>query len=324
MDADPTLDIQDLSIHFLTPRGHLKALRNVDLRVPTRQVVGVVGESGCGKSTLIHAVMRLLAENAQVTKGRVLFEGRDILSMGAAELRQIRGNRISMIFQDPMTSLNPVLTIGRQLIDTLYREKIGRSAKRQRVVDMLGTVGIPDPESRMGQYPHHFSGGMRQRITIAMALLANPSLLIADEPTTALDATLEVQVIHLLQDLQKRIGCSIMFVSHHLNVVAELCDHVLVMYAGTAVENGKVKDIFERPAHPYTQALLQCDPAVIAERTRRLPTIPGELPSLVHLPRGCIFAGRCARHTDVCLKAAPEKVVLSDTHYAFCHYATET
>ena len=200
-----------------------------------------------GKSTLILAVMQLLAENAQVSSGEIWFEGNDLLKVEKQKLRNIRGNRISMIFQDPMTSLNPVRNIGKQLIDTLYREKISRTEKKQRVINMLQTVGIPDSEARMGQYPHHFSGGMRQRITIAMALLANPALLIADEPTTALDATLEVQIINLLKDLQKRIGCAILFVSHHLNVIAELCDYVMVMYAGEAIEYGTAKEIFTRP-----------------------------------------------------------------------------
>jgi len=316
--TDPVLDIKDLSIDFLTPRGRLKALRNLDLTIPAKQVIGVVGESGCGKSTLILAVMRLLAGNAVVTGGRIQFEGRDILEMSPRELRNIRGTRISMVFQDPMTSLNPVRSIGNQMMDTLYRENMSRSDKRKRILEMLGTVGISDPGGRIHQYPHHFSGGMRQRITIAMALLANPALLIADEPTTALDATLEVQVIHLLKDLQKRIGCSILFVSHHLNVIAELCDHVMVMYAGTAVELGTVHDIFNHAAHPYTRALLKCDPAVIAEKTRMLPTIPGEIPSLVKLPGGCIFAGRCAESTETCQKRTPEKIFLSDTHYVAC------
>ena len=316
--SDFALDVKNLSIQFETHKGQIKALRSVNLRIPQKKVVGVVGESGCGKSTLILAVMRLLAENAQVGSGEIWFEGNDLLKAGKQKLRNIRGNRISMIFQDPMTSLNPVRNIGKQLIDTLYREKISRAEKKQRVINMLQTVGIPDPQDRMGQYPHHFSGGMRQRITIAMALLANPALLIADEPTTALDATLEVQIINLLKDLQKRIGCAILFVSHHLNVIAELCDYVMVMYAGEAIEYGTVKEIFTRPSHPYTQALLRCDPAVITEKTRNLPTIPGEIPSLVHLPEGCIFVNRCTYKTDRCLKVSPESKRLTNTHFATC------
>ena len=230
--TNPVLQIKNLTMDFLTPRGPLHALRRLNLEVPAGEVVGVVGESGCGKSTLISAIIRLMAENAVIVDGEIFFESDSLLELSEDRMRQLRGDRISMVFQDPMTSLNPVLTIGKLMTDIQYRDHIGRAEKRKRAVDMLAKVGIPDPEGRLKQYSHHFSGGMRQRITIAMALLANPALLIADEPTTALDATLEVQIIHLLKELQENIGCSILFVSHHLNVIAELCDRVLVMYAG--------------------------------------------------------------------------------------------
>ncbi|MGX7877130.1 ABC transporter ATP-binding protein [Mesorhizobium sp. ORM6] len=219
-------------------------------------------------------VMGLLPENAQVTAGSIIFERRDLLTLTAQARRSLMGDRLSMIFQDPMTALNPVRTIESQMIDIQHHEQRGRSEKRDRAVDMLKRVGIPDRQSRIGNYPHQFSGGMRQRICIAMALLVKPALLIADEPTTALDATLEVQIIHLLKDLQREIGCSILFVSHHLGVVAELCDRVAVMYAGEVVEHGPVRDIFHSPGHPYTRALLECDPGRIKQRTRTLPTIP--------------------------------------------------
>jgi oligopeptide/dipeptide ABC transporter ATP-binding protein len=303
---------------FLTPRGRLHALRRVDLDVPPGEVVGVVGESGCGKSTLISAVIRLMSENADIVQGEIMFEGRSLLGLSREKMRRLRGDRISMVFQDPMTSLNPVLTIGRMMTDIQYRDKISRAEKRKRAADMLGRVGIPDPEGRLDQYSHHFSGGMRQRITIAMALLANPALLIADEPTTALDATLEVQIIHLLKELQENIGCSILFVSHHLNVIAELCDRVTVMYAGEAVESGSVRDIFHRPAHPYTRALLECDPAIIKKKTRHLPTIPGEIPDLIDLPRGCIFAARCPLVVDDCRRETPPLIDVAPGHYAAC------
>jgi len=316
--TDPVLHIDNLSMDFLTPRGPLHALRSVSLTVPKGEVVGVVGESGCGKSTLISAVIRLLAENAVVVEGKILFEGESLLGLSKERMRQLRGDRISMVFQDPMTSLNPVLTIGRMMSDIQYRDSISRSEKKKRAIEMLAKVGIPDPEGRLNQYSHHFSGGMRQRITIAMALLANPGLLIADEPTTALDATLEVQIIKLLRELQENMGCSILFVSHHLNVIAELCDWVMVMYAGESVEHGSVRDIFHRPAHPYTRALLQCDPAIIHEKTRFLPTISGEIPDLVNLPNGCIFAERCPRVIPECLDAKPALVEMGSDHAAAC------
>jgi oligopeptide/dipeptide ABC transporter ATP-binding protein len=323
MATGPVLRVDNLSVNFRTPRGPLQALRNVDLTIPDRRVSGVVGESGCGKSTLISAIIRLMSDNADIVSGSIDFQGRDLLKRTKKEMRAILGDRISMVFQDPMTSLNPVHTIGRQMTDIQYRDRIGIAEKRKRAVEMLASVGIPDPGSRLGQYPHHFSGGMRQRITIAMALLASPNLLIADEPTTALDATLEVQIIHLLKELQERIGCAILFVSHHLNVIAELCDDVTVMYAGVVVESGTVRDIFHRPAHPYTMALLKCDPAVIQEKSEMLPTIPGEIPDLVDLPQGCIFASRCPEVGEICLEGPPPMVEVSPGHLAACVRRTE-
>jgi len=318
---DNVLEIRGLNVEFTTERGRVRALREVDLTVPRGSIVGVVGESGCGKSTMINSIIGLLAHNATVTSGSILFEGADLLQKTERELRDIRGTRISMVFQDPMTALNPVLSIGTQMIDIQYRDPISKAKKRQRSVEMLNRVGIPDPASRLDNYPHQFSGGMRQRIAIAMALQAEPALLIADEPTTALDATLEVQIIHRLQDLQRSMGCSILFISHHLGVIAELCDYVVVMYGGEVVERGTVRDIFHRPSHPYTFKLLECDPARIAETTRSLPTIPGDIPDLAELPRGCIFADRCERSLDVCRAEAPTITQFAEHHWARCHLA---
>ena len=315
------LEVRGLNVEFSTARGRLKALRNVDLDVPAASVVGVVGESGCGKSTLAGAVMRLLAENTRITSGEVRFEGEDLLKASGARMRAIRGERISMVFQDPMTSLNPVLAIGTQMVDIQYRRARRREEKTARAVEMLRRVGIPDAERRMAHYPHQFSGGMRQRIAIAMALETEPTLLIADEPTTALDATLEVQIIHRLKELQSSMGCAILFISHHLGVVAELCDYVVVMYGGEVVERGTVRDIFHRPGHPYTERLLECDPALIAERSRALPTIPGDIPDLVALPKGCIFAPRCPKALEVCAGIAPSEVRLAPGHRTRCHLA---
>jgi peptide/nickel transport system ATP-binding protein len=319
MGTNNLLEINNLNVEFATERGQLRALRNIDLAVPKGSIVGVVGESGCGKSTMINSIIGLLAHNAAITSGSIEFEGSNLLKKSTREFRDIRGTRISMVFQDPMTALNPVLSIGTQMIDIQYRDPINKAQKKQRSIEMLNRVGIPDPESRLKNYPHQFSGGMRQRIAIAMALQAEPALLIADEPTTALDATLEVQIIHRLKELQHSMGCSILFISHHLGVIAELCDFVVVMYGGEVVERGSVRDIFHRPSHPYTRKLLECDPARIAETTRSLPTIPGEIPDLADLPQGCIFSDRCDCRIDICSTSAPPDFEFEPDHWARCH-----
>ena len=313
------LDIQDLSISFRTARGTVRALRHVDLKIPSNKVVGIVGESGCGKSTLIWTVLQLLAPNAIVESGKVLFEGQDLLTKSENELSSsIRGQRISTIFQDPMTALNPVISIGTQMTDIQYRLKTSMAQKRERAAEMLASVGIPDPMERLDEYPHQFSGGMRQRICIAMALMMNPPLLIADEPTTALDVTLEAQIIHLMRELQRDFECSMMFVSHNLGLIAELCDEVVVMYAGEVVEQGDVRNLFHNAQHPYTQMLLECDPARIEKRMRNLPTISGSVPDMIDLPPGCIFAPRCPKAYDPCLKVPPATYDVRSDHSARC------
>ena len=326
MAIDNVLEVRGLNVEFRTERGQLKALRNVDLSVPSGAIVGVVGESGCGKSTMINSIMQLLAPNAQVTSGTIHFEGSDLLKKNDKEIRAIRGNRISMVSQDPMIALNPVLTIGTQMIDIQYRDNISKADKRARSAQMLQRVGIPDAAQRLNNYPYQFSGGMRQRIAIAMALQAEPSLLIADEPTTALDATLEVQIIHRLRELQQSIGCSILFISHHLGVIAELCDFVVVMYGGEVVEQGTVRDIFHHADHPYTKKLIECDPARMPEITRIQPTIPGEVPDLANLPLGCIFSDRCELAFDLCQKQQPADHESTPGHWSRCHLhaATQT
>jgi peptide/nickel transport system ATP-binding protein len=317
------LAVEGLSVDFRTTAGRLHALRDVWLEVPRGKIVGLVGESGCGKSTLVGALLRLLAANGEVTAGRIDFDGRDLLELGPAAMQALRGDRISVVFQDPMTALNPVLSIGTQMINIQYRAGVSRAAKRQRAAVMLAKVGIADGEQRLDQYAHEFSGGMRQRICIAMALMAEPDLLIADEPTTALDATLEVQMIGLIRDLQRDFGCSILFISHHLGVIAELCDEVTVMYAGEVVERGSVRDIFHRARHPYTRKLLECDPARIKQATRHLPVIPGDLPDLVGLPGGCVFRERCPLAIPLCTTQHPAPQRLGERHLAACHRATE-
>jgi oligopeptide/dipeptide ABC transporter ATP-binding protein len=271
------------------------------------EIVGIVGESGCGKTTVSSALMRLLPPNGEITSGRALFKGRDLFSLSEEAMRGLRGRELAMIFQDPLTSLNPTFTIGTQLVDVEKAHVRGRAdgdELRRRAMEMLEQVGIPDVRERIEDYPHQFSGGMRQRIMIAMALLLEPALLIADEPTSALDVTLEAQILELLRRLRETHGAAILFISHDLGVIAQLCDRVVVMYAGRAVEQADVVSIFERPKHPYTQALL----AAIPSHRRRgdpLATIPGRVPSLAALPPGCKFVGRCPHAREVCREHEP-------------------
>ena len=303
------LAVSDLNVHFATEGGDLHALRDVSFVVPERRVVGVVGESGCGKSTLINAILGLLADNGRVSGGTIGFEGHDLTKLGPRQMQNLRGLRISTVFQDPMGALNPVISVGRQMRNIQYRSDLAKSGKDARSADLLRRVSIPDPEAALDRYPHEFSGGMKQRIAIAMALMMEPALLIADEPTTALDATLEVATIELLKDLQEQIGCSVLFISHHLGVIAELCDDVVVMYAGEVVERGTTREVFRNPGHPYTARLLECDPARQSGRIRELPTIPGEIPDLHQRPPGCIFAPRCILRADECEQAPPDRTL---------------
>jgi peptide/nickel transport system ATP-binding protein len=318
------LEVQGLSVRFRTPRGPVLALRNVSVEVPRGSVVGLVGESGSGKSTLALAVMGLMSGNATITEGSLRFAGRDLLGLRPQELQALRGERLSMVFQDPMTSLNPVRAIGLQMTDIQYRERgLPAAAKWRKAADMLRRVGIPDPERQLRRYPHEFSGGMRQRIAIAMGILERPELLIADEPTTALDVTLEAQIVQLLRDLRREFNTSILFISHNLGLIAELCDFVVVLYAGEVVEQGTVRDIFHRPQHPYTQALLECDPARIAEIRRELPTITGDVPNLLRIPAGCVFAPRCPKVFERCRVEHPADHAAGPAHLARCHLVTE-
>ena len=317
----PLLDIRNLSVDFRTPRGRVHALRDVSFTVPRGKVVGIVGESGSGKSTVIWTLIRLLAGNAVIEGGSAVFDGRDVFGLSESAMMDVRGEQISLVFQDPMTSQSPVLSYARQMTDVLYRRRgMGMAEKRARAVEMMRRVGIPDPESRIAQYPHQFSGGMRQRAGIAMALLMDPMLLVADEPTTALDVTMEAQIIHLIRELRRELEATIVVVSHNLGLIAELCDEVVVMYAGEVVETGGVREIFHRAAHPYTRALLECDPARERTRSRRLAVIPGDVPDLHLPPEGCVFAPRCAQATEVCRRRRPASFAASDAgHAARCH-----
>jgi peptide/nickel transport system ATP-binding protein len=321
--VEPILEIRDLSVEFATPRGAVKALRHVDLTVPPGRIVGVVGESGCGKTTLATTILGLLANNARVGSGSIRFEGTELLGLPAARLRDIRGRRIAMVFQDPMTSLNPVMSIETQMIDIQYRDPAPRQAKRERAIAMLRKVGIADPEHRIQDYPHRFSGGMRQRISIAMALSMNPSLLIADEPTTALDVTLEAQIVHLVRRLRADFQGSILFISHNLGLIAEVCDEVVVMYAGEVVEHADVRTLFHGARHPYTKLLLACDPARIDQPARTLPTIAGDIPDLANLPAACVFATRCPEAFERCHNEAPPSYDVGTGHRVRCFLAAD-
>ncbi len=320
------LDIQDLNVDFKTPRGRVHVLRDINFQVPKGKSVGIVGESGSGKSTVIWTITQLLAGNGVVEGGKAMFDGLDLLSANEREIRAVRGEEISIVFQDPMTSQSPVLSYEQQMNDILYRRKrMSDREKKKRAIDMMRRVGIPDPESRIVQYPHQFSGGMRQRAGIAMALLMDPLLLIADEPTTALDVTMEAQIIHLIRELQSEFEATIIVVSHNLGLIAELCDEVVVMYAGEVVEYGDVREIFYNPSHPYTKALLECDPARETEKTRYLPVIPGDIPDLHVRPAGCVFASRCRNVMDVCRKHEPTAHDAGpDGHISRCHLLAES
>ncbi|MFT3988891.1 ABC transporter ATP-binding protein [Aestuariivirga sp.] len=316
---DVLLSVDDLSIAYRTGQGSVHALRHASLKAHAGEVVGIMGESGCGKSTLASAIINLLNANAEVTSGAVRLKGSDILTLPRKAQRAIRGRHIAMVFQDPMTSLNPVFTIGTQLVDFQYHLENSAVEKMARAEAMVQRVGIPDPALCLRLFPHELSGGMRQRVSIAAALLMQPEVLVADEPTTALDVTMEAQIIHLLRELRNDYDGAIIVVTHHLGVIAELCDTVYVMYAGEVVEAGPVMDIFHAPVHPYTRALIACDPAHLEEETGALPTIPGRVPDLAHLPAGCSFADRCGIASDRCRETPPPWVNVTPLHGGLCH-----
>jgi peptide/nickel transport system ATP-binding protein len=318
--VDKLLEIKNLNVDFKTPRGRVKVLRNVNISATRGKILGIVGESGSGKSTVIWAMTQLLAGNAVVKSGEILFDGKNVLDFDKEQLKAYRGEQASIVFQDPMTSQIPVRSYAQQMVDIAYRRSdMSTKDKLELAIKMLRQVGIPDPEQRVTQYPHQFSGGMRQRAGIAMALQMSPLMLIGDEPTTALDVTMEAQIIHLLRELQQETKATLMIVSHNLGLIAELCDEVVVMYAGEVIESGDVRQIFNNAQHPYTQALLDCDPARVLERSRYLPTIPGDLPDLHEPPDGCIYAGRCAKASAHCEKVSPASIQVSEGHMANCH-----
>jgi oligopeptide/dipeptide ABC transporter ATP-binding protein len=309
------LSVEGVSVNYRVPGGRLQAVRDVSLAVGRGEVLGIMGESGCGKSTLAAAMIGLLPPGAEVTAGAIRLNGEDMLRLPEAARRQLRGRSIAMVFQDPMTAFNPVLTIGRQLADFVGAH--GKGKGTTEIAGMLERVGIPDPARCLGRYPHELSGGMRQRVAIAAALLMQPDVLIADEPTTALDVTMEAQIIHLLRDLRTSFDGAIVVVTHHLGVIAELCDRVAVMYAGEVVEEAGVDALFHDPRHPYTRALLSCDPAVVLPGSGHLPTIGGHVPDLTALPSGCAFVARCAMADAGCAATVPRRMGAGRS--ALCH-----
>ncbi|MBR0679220.1 ABC transporter ATP-binding protein [Roseomonas eburnea] len=319
------LEVENLQTHFRAPDGINRAVDGVNFHVNAGETVAIVGESGCGKSVTAMSILRLIPEPPGKIAGSIRFNGRDLLKCSDREMRAIRGNEISMIFQEPMTSLNPVLTVGRQIGETLRLHQ-GMSAQQAeaRAVEMLKLVGIPEPERRVREYPHQLSGGMRQRVMIAIALACNPKLLIADEPTTALDVTIQAQILDLMRDLKRTVGAAIVIITHDLGVVAEVAERVIVMYAGRKVEEASVEKLFRNPRHPYTQGLLGSMPKLGSSLTgeeTRLQEIPGLVPSLKRKLEGCVFASRCSHTTDLCRKVAPALEEKADGHIAACHYA---
>lgn len=320
MRMSKLLDVKDLHVSFITYNGEVKAVRGVNFYVNKGETVAIVGESGCGKSVTSQTVMRLIPEPpGMIKQGEIYFEDRDLVNASDKEMEKIRGSEIAMIFQDPMTSLNPTMTVGRQITESLMKhQNLGASEARQKAVEMLRMVGIPSPESRIKQYPHQFSGGMRQRAMIAIALSCQPKLLIADEPTTALDVTIQAQIIDLMKRLQKKIGSSIILITHDLGVVADIADRVVVMYAGVVVETGTLEDVFSNPHHPYTWGLMASMPRLdLAEQQELLP-IPGAPPDLISPPKGCPFAARCRHAMKVCTEYMPETANISSTHQVAC------
>jgi oligopeptide/dipeptide ABC transporter ATP-binding protein len=303
----PLLQVENLRTYFHTRMGVLKAVDGVDLEVGEGRTLGIVGESGSGKSVTALSIMRLIERPGRVAEGsRILFGGRDLATLPERQMQAIRGNAISMIFQEPMTSLNPVYSAGNQITEAIrLHRRIGAQQARERAIELLELVGIPSPEQRFSAYPHQMSGGMRQRVMIAMALACEPRLLIADEPTTALDVTIQAQILELLRELRERLGMSIILITHDLGVVAEMCDDVAVMYAGRVVERGPVNAIFRNPQHPYTEALLRSIPLLGMTQAVPLNVIPGKVPSALHWPPGCRFAARCDYADERCRREEP-------------------
>ena len=319
------LEVKDLQTHFFTEDGVVKAVDGISYDLMEGETLGLVGESGCGKSVSALSILRLIANPpGRIIGGSVTFEGEDLLKVSESDMRQIRGNRIAMVFQEPMTSLNPVLTIGRQLTETLeLHQKMAKRAARSRAAELLDIVGIPDAATRLRDFPHQFSGGMRQRVMIAMALSCNPRLLIADEPTTALDVTIQAQILELMQRLSTELGTAILIITHNLGVVARYAQRVNVMYAGKIIERGSAAEIYAHPKHPYTIGLLQSVPRLDEARREVLQPIEGMPPDLIYLPPGCSFRPRCKYAVDRCAAEVPPLTTVAEAHTSACWVADQ-
>jgi oligopeptide/dipeptide ABC transporter ATP-binding protein len=317
------LEISDLRVYFHTDDGAVKAVDGVSFSINQGETLGLVGESGCGKSVTAYSILQLApSPPAHYAGGEIRFQGENLLALNEQKLRRVRGNLISMIFQEPMSSLNPIMTIGRQIMEAIleHQKKTKREA-RELAIDMLRRVGIPSPEIRFGEYPHQLSGGMKQRAMIAMALVCRPQLLIADEPTTALDVTIQAQILDLLNELRQELGMAMLLITHDLGVVAQTCDRVAVMYAGRVVETAGAVDLFEKPKHPYTHGLFRSLPT-LTEKKQKLAVIPGAVPSPLDFPSGCRFRTRCSMAQEICKQEPPLREIMPD-HFAACHFAEE-
>lgn len=314
------LEVKELAVSFQTFFGEVEAVRGINFHVNEQETVAIVGESGCGKSVTAGSIMQLLPMPPAFYKnGEILFKGEDIVKKSEKEMQEIRGNQISMIFQDPMTSLNPTMKVGKQIVEGLVKHKKLSSAEAEKkAIEMLELVSVPQPDKRIKQYPHEFSGGMRQRVMIAIAMVSNPNLLIADEPTTALDVTVQAQILDLMKDIQKKLGTSIILITHDLGVVADISDRVIVMYAGQFLEEGTADEIFENPKHPYTKKLLGSVPRLDMDRSESLHSIEGTPPDLYIPPKGCPFFDRCDQAMIICKDHMPEQKRHTDSHYSCC------
>lgn len=316
--SENILSVVDLNTSFRTDRGEVMAVNGVSFNLDRGKILGIVGESGSGKSVTAYSIMQILEKNGSIKKGQVLYKGQDITKFSEKQMREFRGKCCSIIFQDPMTSLNPVFTVGNQLKEAieLHTDRKGKVAM-DRAIEMLTLVGVNEPEKRVKQYPYELSGGMRQRVMIAMALACEPDILIADEPTTALDVTIQAQILELMQSLQKKLGMAIIMVTHDLGVIADMCDEIIVMYGGRVCERGTAEDIFYRPAHEYTKGLLKSIPSVDRMGEKLIP-IPGTPINLLNMPKGCAFCPRCENAMKICIEEIPPEIQMPDGHFASC------
>ena len=322
MEKD-TLQVEHLCTSFFTQNGEVKAVNDVSITVPKRSIIGIVGESGCGKSMTARSIIRLLKYPGKIVSGSVRLAGKELTTLSERDMADVRGEEISMIFQEPMTSLNPVVKVGKQVREVvLLHRKVRAKEAKAEVLRIFEKVGIAEPERRYECYPHELSGGLRQRVMIAMAMICRPKLIIADEPTTALDVTVEAQILQLMKGLRDEIGTSIILISHNLGVIAQVCDYVYVMYAGRVVEQAETFELFDHPSHPYTRGLMKAVASLEGESTQ-LDTIPGVVPNLLHLPEGCSFSPRCARCCEACRQSTPELAELAAGHFVRCIKTTE-